>query len=633
MNAPDRNISPSEPVRGPVDAPRIRRLSDAVVNRIAAGEVVERPASAVKELVENAIDAGARRIDIAIANGGKRLIRIADDGRGMTRAELPLALERHATSKIDGSDLLAIRSFGFRGEALPSIGAVARLSMTSRAEGASEAWRIEAVAGRIEAPTPSALSAGTIVEVRDLFFATPARLKFLKTDRAEQIAVGDVVKRLALAHSEVGFRLIDASEEGTEGRTLFSAPPEAGDLFDARLSRIRRVMGRDFAEAALPIEVERDGLRLTGFASSPAYSRGAATHQHFFVRGRPVKDKLLIGALKGAYTDLMPRGRHAAVALWLDVDPQQVDVNVHPAKTEVRFRDAGSVRGLIVSSIRHALAEAGVRSPRSVSIGALGSSPSPSGASSHGFASPRARGPAPLPRGLSERAAEWQAPIQTTAPVEGWAAPEIAAGRMVDDDPAVAEDAGPLGVARAQIHETYIVAQTADGLVLVDQHAAHERLVYERLKRQIAENGVARQALLIPEVVELGEEDATRVLGRAEELRQAGLSIEPFGPGTICVRETPAVLGEADAGRLVRDIADELAETGTARSAEARIETVLATVACHGSVRAGRQLRLEEMDALLREMETTPNSMTCNHGRPTVARLTLAEMEKLFERR
>ncbi len=624
MNAPDRNIGQS--------APRIRRLSDAVVNRIAAGEVVERPASAIKELVENAIDAGARRIEIAIADGGKRLIRVADDGQGMTREELPLALERHATSKIDGSDLLAIRSFGFRGEALPSIGAVARLAITSRAAGAAEAWRIEATAGRIEPPQPAALSQGTIVEVRDLFFATPARLKFLKTDRAEQIAVGETVKRLALAHPEVGFKLVDASEQGAEGNALFSAPPEPGDLFDARLSRIQRVMGRDFAEAAVRIEAERDGLRLTGFASAPTYSRGAATHQHFFVRGRPVKDKLLIGALKGAYTDLLPRGRHAAVALWLDIDCQEVDVNVHPAKTEVRFRDSGLVRGLVVSALRHALAEAGCRAPRPVSFGALGASPPPSPAAA-GYASPRARGPAPLPRGLAERANHWQAPAQMAAQVEGWAAPEARSEAVIDASEVQPEDVGPLGVARAQIHETYIVAQTAEGLVLVDQHAAHERLVYERLKRQMAETGVPRQALLIPEVIGLGQEDAVRVLARAEELKTLGLVIEPFGPGAVCVRETPAVLGEVDAARLVRDIADELSETGASRSAEARIEAVLATVACHGSVRAGRRLRLEEMNALLREMEATPNSMTCNHGRPTVARLTLAELEKLFERR
>ena len=631
----------------PEGSPRIRKLSDAVVNRIAAGEVVERPASAIKELVENAIDADARRIEISIADGGKRLIRVTDDGRGMTREELPLALERHATSKIDGSDLLAIRSFGFRGEALPSIGAVARLTITSRAAGSTDAWKIAASAGRITGPDPAALSAGTIVEVRDLFFATPARLKFLKSDRAEQIAVGDVVKRLALAHPEVGFRLLDASEEGVEGRVLFNAPPESGDLFEARFSRIRRVMGRDFAEAAIRIEAERGddhgAARLTGYASAPTYSRGAATQQHFFVRGRPVKDKLLIGALRGAYTDLLPRGRHAAVALYLDIDPQEVDVNVHPAKTEVRFRDAGMVRGLVVSALRHALAEAGCRAPRAATFGALGGASGASAPASatpttiSGYASPRARGYAPLPRGLAEHALDWQAPApaQMEAAVEGWGAPETAAeqGAQGPDDEALADDAGPLGVARAQVHETYIVAQTRDGMVLVDQHAAHERLVYERLKRQMAEVGVARQALLIPEVVELGAEDAARVLNCADELKRLGLSIEAFGPGAVCVRETPAVLGEVDAARMLRDVADELADTGASRSAEARIEAVLATVACHGSVRAGRRLKLEEMNALLREMEATPNSLTCNHGRPTVARLSREDLEKLFERR
>ncbi|TYO88162.1 DNA mismatch repair protein MutL [Oceanicella actignis] len=634
MNAPSHNIMPRR---------RIRLLDEAAQNRIAAGEVVERPASAVKELVENALDAGARRIEVSVADGGKTLIRVRDDGHGIAQDELALALERHATSKIDGSDLLNISSFGFRGEALPSIGAVARLTLTSRAAGADEAWRIVCVAGEIGRPQPAAHPPGTTVEVRDLFFATPARLKFLRTDRAELQAISETVKKLAMAAPEVGFTLRDVGAAGPEqeGRLMFRADPEQGDLFDARLARLSQVLGAEFAQNALPIEAEREGLRLTGFAALPTFSRGSAAAQHLFVNGRPVRDKLLAGALRAAYSDLLGRDRHPAAVLFLDCPPERVDVNVHPAKTEVRFREPGVARGLIVSALRHALAEAGRRSSTTISTAALGAFRPETGAPRPAYQGDYAR---PRPSaGLLARAWQAQAPAaqgdaaaafaeapaafaQETAP--GWSARV----EPPAPDAEAAEDL-PLGVARAQFHENYILAQTRDGIVIVDQHAAHERLVYERLKRQMAERAVPRQALLIPEVVELSPEDAERVLDAAEQLAEAGLAVEPFGPGAVCVRETPAALGQVDARALVRDVADELAEMGDARAVRARIDAVLSRMACHGSVRSGRRLTGEEMNALLREMEATPHSDQCNHGRPTWVALSLADIEKLFGRR
>ena len=603
------------------NGPRIRRLPDAAVNRIAAGEVIERPAAAVKELAENALDAGATRLEIAIAEGGRSLIRVADDGWGMSAEELPLALERHATSKTDGRDLLNIHSFGFRGEALPSIAAVSRMTLASRARQAAgrlapEAWEIPVEGGRIGAARPSAVAAGTVVEVRDLFYATPARLKFLKSDRAETQAISDVVKRLAMADPRVGFTL-------TEGeRTLFRAP--AGE---DRLARLARVMGREFEDNALSVEAEREGVRLGGFAGLPTYHRGAASHQFLFVNGRPVRDKLLVGAVRGAYADFLPRDRHPALALYLELDPQRVDVNVHPAKTEVRFRDAGLVRGLIVGALKHALAEAGHRASTTVGLGALGRFATPSGG---GFG-PRPATASPYAPGLQEKAAAFQAPLVT----EGWSARdphEVADPGPTADARADARSELPLGVPRAQLHETYIVAQTADGIVIVDQHAAHERLVYERFKRHLAENAAPSQALLSPEVVELDPAEAERVLAASDELSRLGLEIEPFGPGAVCVRATPATLGRPDAARLVRDLADDLAELGSVQSLEARLEAVCSSMACHGSIRAGRRLNVAEMDALLREMEATPHSGQCNHGRPTYVALPLADLEKLFER-
>ena len=604
---------------------RIRRLSEAAANRIAAGEVVERPASAVKELVENAIDAGAARVEIAIADGGKTLIRVSDDGIGIAAGDLALALERHATSKIDGSDLVNILSYGFRGEALPSMGAVARLTLTSRAAGAEAAGSIEVRAGEIGQPRPAARGQGTTVELRDLFCAMPARLKFLRTDRAETRAIAEAVRRLAMAEPGVAFSLRDVSGDG-EGRSLFRAEAEQGELFDGRLARIDRILGGEFAANALAIEAERDGLRLTGFAGLPTLSRGAAVAQHFFVNGRPVRDKLLVGALRGAYADFLSRGRHPVAVLFLDCAPERVDVNVHPAKAEVRFREPGLVRGLVVSALRHALAEAGHRAATTVSTAALGAFRPELPAGSR---------PAPGWRPQIQRPGAGQigAALAAQAPLEGGFAESGWSGRV--EEP-VADDSGaedlPLGVARAQLHENYIIAQTKQGMVIVDQHAAHERLVYERLKRQMAEHGVKRQGLLIPEVVELGAEAAARVLERAEELAELGLIVEPFGAGAVAVREVPAVLGQADPAGLVRDVADELADLGESESLKARIEAILSRMACHGSVRSGRRLTADEMNALLREMEATPHSGQCNHGRPTYVSLTLAQIEKLFGR-
>jgi DNA mismatch repair protein MutL len=603
MTAIDPNISAARPV--------IRQLDEGAINRIAAGEVVERPASAVKELVENALDAGARRIEVTIADGGRSLIRVTDDGCGMTAADLPLALSRHATSKIDGSDLLNIHSFGFRGEALPSLGAVGRLTITSRTA-TDPAAQIRVEGGRIDPARPAALSRGTVVELRDLFFATPARLKFLRTDRTEAQAVTDIIRRLAMAEPFVTFILRDATEG--EDRTLFRADAEQGELFDALHRRLGTVMGRDFAENAVPLDGMRDGHHLTGFAGLPTYSRGAAVAQHLFVNGRPVRDRLLLGALKGAYADLLSRDRHPAAALFIDCDPHLVDVNVHPAKSEVRFRDAPLVRGLIVTGIRHALAQHGQRTSSTLTTQALGDfRPEPGRTYQMDRPSPRA--------------------IQTAYAAQSPGFADIATPYARVETPDPADESLPLGAARAQIHGLYIIAQTDSGLVIVDQHAAHERLVYERLKQQARANGIPAQALLIPDIVELGPTDAQRLLAIAPDLARLGLGIEAFGPGAIAIRETPAPLGQVDGGALLRDILDELADQGATLTLGARLDAVLSRMACHGSVRAGRQMRGEEMNALLREMEATPSSAQCNHGRPTWVALSLPDIERLFGRR
>ncbi len=609
MNAFDPNISQRQP---------IRQLDDAAANRIAAGEVVERPASAVKELVENALDAGARRIDVTYADGGKTLIRVSDDGHGIPAGELPLALARHATSKIDGSDLLNIRSFGFRGEALPSLGAVGRLTITSR-YGKDEAARIAVNGGAIGAVEPAALTRGTVVELRDLFHATPARLKFLRTDRAEAQAISDVIKRLAMAEPSVGFTLRDVSGGG-EGALKFRADPENGDMFDALAGRLRTILGADFIDNALPIDAEREGLILTGYAALPTYSRGAAVAQFLFVNGRPVRDKLLIGALRGAYADFLSRDRHPAVALFLACDPERVDVNVHPAKAEVRFREPGLARGLIVSTLKHALAEAGHRASTTVSTATLGAF--------------RAETRGHYQMDLASRAT--LSYRQPDRPQSGFA--EFAPSARVEPVHSAEEtspegvEALPLGAARAQLHENYIVAQTDDGMILVDAHAAHERLVYEKLKRQMAENGVAAQVLLIPEIVELGADDRAAILNAADSLAPLGLTIEPFGGNAVCVRETPAILGEVNATAMIHDILDELSDLGQTQTVKDRIEAILSRVACHGSVRTGRRMSGPEMNALLREMEATPHSGQCNHGRPTYVKLKMTDIERLFGR-
>lgn len=607
--------------------PVIRQLDEAAANRIAAGEVVERPASAVKELVENALDAGASRIDVAYADGGKTLIRITDDGCGMTAEDLPLALSRHATSKIDGSDLLNIHTFGFRGEALPSLGAVGRLTLTSRAEG-FEAATITVSGGAIGPVRPAALNRGTVVELRDLFHATPARLKFLRTDRAEAGAIADVVKRLAMAEPYVGFTLRDVS--GGSEREIFRADAEQGELFGALAGRLGKVLGRAFHDNALPLDAEREGIRLTGYAALPTYSRGAAVEQFLFVNGRPVRDRMLLGALRAAYMDVLRRDRHPAAALFLSCDPERVDVNVHPAKAEVRFREAGVPRGLIVTGIRHALAQAGHRASSTVATATLGAM--------------RPEVTPDLPPRIYQMERPSFGAIRSSYAAQAPLAPERFAfdeapspfvpSARAEAPPAETPELtrNPLGAARAQLHENYIVAQTERGMVIVDQHAAHERLVYERLKRQMEERGVAAQALLIPEIVELSPSDAARLLDLAEDLARLGLGIEPFGGSAIAVRETPAILGEIDAGALLRDVLDEIADMGDSQQLRARIDAVLSRMACHGSIRSGRQMRVEEMNALLREMEATPLSGQCNHGRPTYVELKLSDIERLFGR-
>ena len=627
-----------------IEAPRLRRLPEGLVNRIAAGEVIERPASAVKELVENAIDAGARRIDILMREGGRVLISVTDDGCGMSADDLVLSVERHATSKLPSDDLWHIRTLGFRGEALPSIGSVSRMSITSRRTDddgvvADEAWVISVEGGAITGPSPAAINHGTQVEIRDLFFATPARLKFLKTPRTEFNHAVEVVERLAMAHPDIGFTLGDGS------RTPVRLGAAQGDMLDARLSRLGAVMGREFEDNALAIDAEREGFRLTGYIGLPTMNRRTSSHQFLFVNGRPVRDKLLYGAVRGAYSDFVAHDRNALVALFLEAPEESVDVNVHPAKTEVRFREPGLVRGLIVGALKHALAEAGHRASSTVStatLGALGRSAAEGQGSLHshafrqGLSYPTGMTSTQIPRGMSETNFAYQAP-EAGAHFGYEAAPQARTVEAFSGDPGVdqgpAPDAHPLGAARAQLHATYVVAQTEDGIVIVDQHAAHERLVYERMKKALAEGGITRQMLLIPEVVELEEGAVTRLAERAREFEKLGLVLEAFGPGAVVVREVPAMIGEADVQGLVRDLAEDLVEIGEALALEDKLGHICGTLACHGSVRAGRRLNGEEMNALLREMEVTPHSGQCNHGRPTYVELKLSDIERLFGRR
>ncbi len=599
----------------------VRQLSESIVNRIAAGEVVERPASVVKELVENALDAGAHRIDVLTDGGGRRLIRVTDDGEGMTRADLELAVERHATSKLAGDDLLAIDTLGFRGEALPSIGAAGRLTITTRHNSEPHAWSITVDAGEKSAAKPAALKQGTSVEVRDLFYATPARLKFLKTDRSEAEAVREVVRRLAMSRPDVAFTL--AGEE--------RAPVTWGAAAD-RLTRLGDVLGAGFRANAVAIEIERDGVQVAGFAGLPTLSRANTLGQYLFVNGRPVRDKLLVGAVRAAYADYLPRDRHPLLALFVTLDGREVDVNVHPAKTEVRFRDGGLVRGLIVRALKEALARDGQRAATtggSATIAAFRPMSTPRRGSYDWRRSPARPDPRGFMPARGNAALGFEEAAQAAFDVGTPAAD--AAVASFEPEPDLLDR--PLGAARAQVHETYIVAQTRDGLIIVDQHAAHERIVYERMKAAIDKTGVARQILLIPEIVELDEADAARLTARAEELARYGLAIEAFGPGAVAVRETPSMLGEVDVKSLIRDLAEHMAEWDDSLPLERRLLHVSATMACHGSVRAGRRLKPAEMNALLREMETTPNSGQCNHGRPTYVELKLTDIERLFGRR
>ncbi len=591
----------------------IRQLTPETINRIAAGEVIERPASVVKELVENAIDAGAQNIEVVTAAGGLSLICVSDDGTGMRVEDLSLCIERHATSKLTEEDLFDIRSLGFRGEALPSIGSVARLEIASRARDAGEAFSIIVDKGTKAPERPAAINRGTRVEVTDLFSATPARLKFLKSERAENLATADVVKRLAMAHPEIGFTLVMGE------RASLKYPPQEATP-DGLLQRLARIMGRDFQADAVEVVGGHDGVRIAGFVGLPTLNRGDASQQFLFVNGRPVKDRLLIGALRAAFGDTLPRGRYPYVALFIDLEPRDVDVNVHPAKTEVRFKDPGAVRGLVIGAVRRALEEAANRASAQggrETIGAFSvTGPSPG-------TRPAAAVRGPAAGGFSE---SWQAPF---AELETTSANTVAHNEPVGE----AVQDKPLGAARAQLHETYILAQTLDAVVIIDQHAAHERLVFERLKKMLSTGGVVRQGLLIPEVVELLPEEVEALVGRTDELATLGLVVDGFGAEAVAVREVPALLGQCDVRGLVRDLAAEVLQELQPEALTERLESVASRMACHGSVRAGRRLTPEEMNALLREMEETPFSGQCNHGRPTYVELKLRDIERLFGRR
>lgn len=609
---------------------RIRYLPETLINQIAAGEVIERPAAAVKELTENAIDAGATQIDIDIHEGGKSAIIIKDNGCGMNREELIAALDRHATSKLPGCDLLNIEHLGFRGEALASIAAVSRVKISTRA-GEGEAWSITAEGGQKFDPVPSSHPKGTQIEVRDLFFATPARLKFMKSDRAEFMAIKDTVQRLSMAFPHIGFTL---SHNGTRKLSV----PATNDP----KARLGALLGRDFQDNAMTIKAERDGITLQGHAGLPTYNRGTAAHQYLFVNGRSVKDRMLRGVVRAAYQDVLARDRHPVIALFLDLPPEQVDVNVHPAKAEVRFRDAGLIRGLIISTLKHALHEQGVQSSSHRSNYALSSMKTGTGALPLGRARPSVGSSAfnfaPLaqPQNLPPNTGQDNG-FSDHAPVSYQPRMNIAPSARVehmDHTPPSPETLDyPLGAARAQIHENYIIAQTQDGLVIVDQHAAHERLVYERFKAQLKQHGIEKQGLLTPEVIELDTAEQEQLLNHQDTLSRLGLEIEPFGPGAVTVNALPTLLGQkTNIKRLVLDIVDDLRDHDSIDVLEDRLHEILSTMACHGSVRSGRRMNTDEMNALLRQMESTPLSGQCNHGRPTYVTLALKDVEKLFGR-
>lgn len=594
---------------------RIRYLPETLINQIAAGEVVERPSAALKELVENAIDAGASKISIDIKDGGKTALVITDDGHGMSAEELVASVDRHATSKLPGDDLTNIKNLGFRGEALASIAAVSRLKIQTRDENSGEAWEISVEGGKKSDIRPSAHSTGTRIEVRDLFYATPARLKFLKTSRAEYLAIKDMVQRMALAYPQTAFSL---THDGTRSLNLpVTLDPQA---------RMAAVLGREFGESTIEINAEREGIKLSGYAGLPTLHRGTAQYQYLFVNGRSVRDKLLTGCVRAAYADVLHRGRHPVVALFLTLPPDLVDVNVHPAKAEVRFQDAALIRGLIISALKHAIHAHGFEVASSVTHHALGAMRSQNNGQVFAYQS------RPINTSYSTYSsygnlAEAQSLLYEPQP-------SARAEVLPEFQPLQPENVHPLGAARAQIHENYIIAQTGDGMVIVDQHAAHERLVYERFKAQLAERGIERQGLLTPEIIEMDEDAAAHLLASADTLARLGLEIEPFGAGALAVQSVPALLtGKADIAKLVRDIADDILEHGHADMLEERLNSILSTMACHGSVRSGRRMNAEEMNALLRQMEDTPLSGQCNHGRPTYVSLSLKDIEKLFGRR
>ncbi len=602
---------------------QIRRLDENIVNQIAAGEVVERPASVVKELVENALDAGATRIEVAATAGGKTYLSVVDNGHGMSVSDLELAIARHCTSKME-QGLDSIESLGFRGEALPSIGSVAKLSIASRLHDGDDGSLIGVDGGRVSGPKPAPCNPGTHVEVRDLFYATPARLKFMKSERAESAAINDVVRRLALAAPATSFAL-----SGTERRIL-DYPACSADS-DGRKRRIGQVLGQEFTDNAISLNVERNGVSITGLISLPSFHRGSASHQFAYVNGRPIKDRQVLGALRAAYSDTLVRDRYPVAVLFMDIDPALVDVNVHPAKADVRFRDPGLVRGLLVSGVRHALQQSGVRSSTSAAEAMVNAF--------HGSTRPQTRQNGPFDPGQS-----WQRPLeQTTGFSEGSQAhlsdlpPQSRDFTNTPDQETVEPQAQefPLGAVRAQIHDTYIVSQTQNSVVIVDQHAAHERLVFEALKAAMEDQSLPSQMLLVPDIVELNEDEMQAVVDQSATLEKFGLLVEGFGPGAVAVRGIPAMLGDTDTHSLIRDLATDLLENSAdgALRLKGLIEKVASTMACHGSVRAGRRMRQEEMNALLRQMENTPGSSTCNHGRPTFIELQLTDIEKLFGRR
>ena len=599
----------------------IRQLTDDAINRIAAGEVVERPASAVKELIENSLDAGASRIDVTYADGGKTLLRVVDNGNGIKSKYLSLAVSRHATSKIDGTDLLNIHTFGFRGEALPSLGAVGRLKITSRSSDADCAFEITVTGGKIGEVKPAAFASGTVVDLNDLFYATPARLKFLRSDKAESRAIADVVKRLAIAEPKVTFTLKDISKGG-EGRLIFKYDPDLGDHWRAMKSRLAQVLGTNFTDNSIMINTEREEIKLFGYAALPTYSRGAAVQQFFFVNGRPIKDKLLIGALRAAYSDLLSSNRYPAAALFIECDPKRVDMNVHPAKAEVRFREPGVVRGLVVSGLKHILAESGHRSSSTIGHQMLGA-----------FNGNIASNPDSKIAYQSVNNFNNQSKFQNLEQVKDNAAVIEQINSSIAEEEKIDDEVFPLGMARAHLFENYILAQRANSLVLVDSHAAHERIIYEKLKELMLKDRIKTQTLLIPEIINLSESDVVRLLEFSDELKSFGLVLEAFGPGAIVVRETPALLGVVNAENLIKDILDELNDSDRSEILKIKIDAILSRISCHGSIRSGRRLKIDEMNALLREMEMTPHSGQCNHGRPTYVELSLSDVERMFGRK